>query len=291
MPRLRIEDDELDVDELENAEWDESKKFDKYEGEIPPKDTVLVGYLKNAWWTETQAGDRMIKVLWIADGNTGDEEEYNGCPFWENLALTASSKFKWAPFFRQFGLTVKMVKTQTMIAEDDDNVGAPITRIGKHFIPGEDTRCGIITGREKYNGQWQARVAEWMDEDEALEDEEELDEDEEEMEEEEAEFDEQAEIEEDEEDDEEEEDAPPPPRRAAAKKPAAASTKKPSARPAAAARPSRPSPPAKPSKPTAKAAATKAAPARTTSKASTKPAARTRRAKAADNGYDDEPPF
>lgn len=287
MPRLRIEDDELDVDELENAEWDESKKFDKYDGEIPPKDTVLVGYLKNAWWTETSNGDRMIKVLWVADGNTGDEEEYNGCPFWENLALTAAAKWKWAPFFRQFGLTVKMVKTQTMIAEDDDNVGAPITKIGKKFVPGEDARCGIITGREKYKGDWQARVAEWMDEDEALagkdEEEEEL---EDELEEEEPEDDEELE-EEDEDLEEEEEEVPPPPRRAAAKKPAAASSTKSSAQKAGAARPSRPSPPARPTRPAAKAASNGSKTA--AKKPATRPAARSR--KGASDGYDDEPPF
>jgi len=257
VPRLKIDDDELDIDELENAEYDDTR-YERYDGEIPPKDTVLVGYVKSAWLTETQAGDRMIKVLFVADGNTGDEEDYNGLPVWENLALTTKSKFKWAPFFNQFGLTVRMFAKQTMLAAEDDNVGAPITKIGK-WSPGEDSRCAIVTGRERYNGAFQVRVAEWMDEPEDDEDEEELDEeelDEEELEEEEYE--------------EEEEEEPPPPARtrraASGKGTASPATKR-----------------AAPSKP----AATKSSTRKPAPKAAAKPA----RGKAKASGYDDEPPF
>jgi hypothetical protein len=273
MPRLKIDDDDLDVDELESAEWDDTT-YERYGGEIPPKDTFLVGYVKNVWWTETNAGDPMLKVLWIADGNTGDEEEYNGLPVWENLALTAKSKFKWAPFFRQFGLTVRMIKTKTIIAADDDNVGAPITKIGTDFAPGESARCAIITGREKYNNEWQVRVAEWLDEEEADEDEDELDDEEE------------GEEPEDDEDDDEEEETPPPTRtrRAASGKATASAATKPAAtaRPAASK-----SSTAKPAAKRDGTRSTSKAPAKSVSKAT--PAHGARKAKAA--GYDDEPPF
>jgi hypothetical protein len=266
VPKLRIDDDEL-PDDLDDVEYDrERRDYEKYEGEQPPKDTFLNGYVKNVWWTETNGGDRMLKVLWIADGNTGETEEYNGLDVWENMALTANAKFKWGPFFEYFGLTIRMLKTQALIDEDEDNIGAQIKKIGKKFIPGPDCRCGIITSREKYNSKWQTHVAEWVDEeepededpDEELEDEEELEE-EEELE-----------------DEEEEEEPPAPPKRPTARKPAAASTAKTSARPTAAARPSAKSPAAK------TAAAKKPA-----AKASTRPASAKRRSAA----VDDDPPF
>lgn len=272
MPKLRIDDDEL-PDDLDDVEYDrERRDYEKYEGEQPPKDTFLNGYVKNVWWTETNGGDRMLKVLWIADGNTGKTEEYNGLDVWENLALTANAKFKWGPFFEYFGLTIRMLKTQAIIDEDEDNIGAQIKKIGKKFVPGPDCRVAIITSREKYNGKWQTHAAEWVDEefdeDEELEDEELEDEDEE------------LEAEEPEED-EEEEEAPPPPRRPTARRPAAASTTKTSARPKAAASAS------------AKSASAKA-PARPAARASAKPAAKTSARPASTkrrSAVDDDPPF
>ena len=312
MPRLKMDDDEFDIEELENAEYDDTQ-YERYTGEIPPKDTVLAGYIKSCWLTETQAGDRMIKVLFVADGNEDDLEEYNGLPVWENLAMTAKSKFKWAPFFEYFGLTVKMFAKQTMLAEDDDNVGAPITKIGK-WKPGEespDARCAIVTTRERYNGTWSARVAEWVDLEEPEEEEEAPppprrsartasgatskrasgkssaskpagwasdSEPEEEDQEEPEEDDEEVE-------DEEEEEAPPPPartRRAAS----GTSSARPATKSAAAAKPAGTKASAAKTSGTARAAGK--APART-AKAATRPARAKNRT--ASEGYDEEPPF
>lgn len=271
MPKLRIDDDEL-PDDLDDVEYDrERRDYEKYEGEQPPKDTFLNGYVKNVWWTETNGGDRMLKVLWIADGNTGKTEEYNGLDVWENLALTANAKFKWGPFFEYFGLTIRMLKTQAIIDEDEDNIGAQIKKIGKKFVPGPDCRVAIITSREKYNGKWQTHAAEWVDEEfEEEEDDEELED----------ELEEEEELDEEPEEDEEEE-APPPPRRPTARRPAAASTTKTSARPKAAASAS------------AKSASAKA-PARPAARASAKPAAKTSARPASTkrrSAVDDDPPF
>lgn len=279
MPKLRIDDDEL-PDDLDDVEYDrERRDYEKYEGEQPPKDTFLNGYVKNVWWTETNGGDRMLKVLWIADGNTGETEQYNGLDVWENMALTANAKFKWGPFFEYFGLTIRLLKTKSMYDDDNESdLGVPITKIGSKFVPGEDCRVGIITSREKYKGEWQTHVAEWVDEEEPeeeeLEDEEELDEEEE--------------LEEEDEGEEEEDEEPEPPARKrpaaarpTAKRPAAASTAKTSARPKAAASASAKSAPAKaparPARPAAKAPA----------KASARPASTKRRSAA----VDDDPPF
>jgi len=273
MPRLKIEDDEFNADELDEAEY-ESGSYERYTGEEPPKDTVLRGYVKSMWWGYTAKDDPMVKVLFIADGNTGAEEEYNGCPIWENYPLIKIAKFKWGPFFQQFGLTARLFKTKMYVAEDDDNIGAPIEKVGT-FVPGEestDAWCRVLTTREKYNGKWQTHVAEWMD------DAEDDDEDEEEVETEE-------EVDVEEEEDEDEEPTPPSARtrRAASGKTSVSPATKSAA-------------PAKTAATRTSAAKTSGTPRTAAKSAAGKPAAkasapvRGRRGKAA-AGYDDDPPF
>lgn len=177
MPKLRISDDELDIDELEDAEYSEDD-YVSYSGEQPPADTVLDGYIKSAWWTETSGGDRMIKLIFIADGNTGEEEEYDGLPVWENLPLTSNAKFRWKPFIDSQGITLLDIKKKLYVSPDDDNIGAPIEKIGT-WEPGEDTRARIITKVDRYDGKASTKVRKWLDPEEVLDDEEEELEDEE----------------------------------------------------------------------------------------------------------------
>jgi hypothetical protein len=165
MPKLKVGDDELNVSELEDAEYGEGGgDFESYSGEQPPKGTMLNGYVK-MWWTYTKNDDPMLKVLFVADGNKGDAAEYDGLPVWENAALTPGVKFRWAPLLNTFGLTIRDVKTKTVVADDDDNVGAPIEKIaGVAFGPDSDqSYCRIVTGREKYNGDWTTRVGRWLE--------------------------------------------------------------------------------------------------------------------------------
>jgi hypothetical protein len=203
-----------DVEDIDAAGLDEAtystEEYEDYEGEVPPSGIILRGYVKKMWWTRTANDDAMLKVLWIAAENDGDLEEYNGCPFWLNLALIKSVKFRWGPFFEQYGLTMQLVTTKTYVeslTDESDPNGAKVVRIDT-FKPGEnedDAWCRIVTGREMYNGSPQARVKEWLDyeadEDEDEEPADEADEDEGE------EYDEEAEDEEgDEEEDEDEEE-------------------------------------------------------------------------------------
>lgn len=260
MPKLKIEDDELDVEALESAEYEESSR---YHGEIPPKGTVLRGRISKMWWTYTQSDDPMLVVLFVAEDNEGKTAKYNGLPVWERLPLTAKAKFKWAPFFEVIGLTIRDVKTKTVVAdEDDERFGAPITKIGM-FEPGEDVSwVRLITGTHKYEGAPQVDADVWM----------EYEETEEEEAEEEPEDTEEVEVEEE---TEEEPEAAPPARgrggrTAAAKAPAKAAAKAPTRSPGRAATASR---------------AAKAAPA----KAAAAPA-RGRRGTTA-KGSDEDPPF
>jgi hypothetical protein len=261
VPRLKVPDEELDIDALEEAEYDDRDfDYESYDGELPPADTHLNGYVKKAWWCYTSNEDPMIKLLFIADGNVGDEEEYNGLPVWEQLPLTNSAKFKWKPFIDVFEISLFEIKKKTMIAEDPDNIGDPITRIGS-WEPGEDARCSIVTKRGKFQGKDKVEVRRWLDEQPADEDDEE-------------------ELEDYEEEEEEEEPEPPTTRRArssAKPAPAKAAPAKPAARPAK---------PVATGKPAARRTAASAKPA-------AKPtASRTRgRRVSAQAGYDDEPPF
>jgi hypothetical protein len=312
MPKLRDTDD-LDVEYLDSVEYS-TESYSDYAGEVPPIGLELTGYVKRLWWTRTAVkpdgtgDDPMLKVLWIADGNEGDLEEYNGCPFWLNAPLVPGAKFRWDPFLLAYGLTLTEVKTKTYVAKNEDQNGFIIERIGT-WKPGaerDEAWARIITGQEPYNGVPQARAAEWIAWDaEETEPEDEAPEDEEPEEEEELEDEAEDEAEEDEEEEEEEEEEadeePEPPartRRAATSRRAAPAARA-STRAAPAARASRTA-----SKPaTAKtgartrAGAAKPAPARTARatgtrtakpKAGAAPARSTRtKRKPADN----EPPF
>ena len=164
MVRLRKEDTaDLDIDELESIEYS-TETFDSYDGEVPPKDTELMGYVKKMWWTRTQNNDPMLKILWVAAENTDDLEEFNDCPFWLNYALIGGAKFRWAPFLDNYGLTLKQVKNNIDVADKDDQNGAPINKIG-NWKPGEENDeawCRVITDRERYNGEFKPAIRSWL---------------------------------------------------------------------------------------------------------------------------------
>ncbi len=171
MPRLKMSEYNINFKELDEAEYNEDATFTNYDGEVPPKGTILRMFIKKLWWCETQNGDSMIKLLAEAADNEEDIEEYNGCPFWDNLPLITTAKFKWKPFLDHFGITLKDIQKGPIVADEDDNVGAPIEKLG-NFVPGEDSDaawCRAVTDREKFNGSWQARVGTWLDYEDAEE--------------------------------------------------------------------------------------------------------------------------
>jgi len=162
MPKLRDTDD-LDVEALEAVEYS-TERYSDYTGEIPPIGLELTGYVKRLWWTRSANDDPMLKVLWIADGNEGDLEQYNGCPFWLNAALIPGAKFRWDPFLLAYGLNLSDVKTKTYVAKEEDQNGFVIERIGT-WKPGADRDeawARIITGQELWNGSAQAIADEWI---------------------------------------------------------------------------------------------------------------------------------
>jgi len=166
----------FDPEELD-VEWEDSD-FESYEGEQPPTGTLLRGYFKKAWWTYTKDDTPMIKVLWVAADNTGKLEEYNGLPIWDQLVFKTSAAFRYGPWLQITGVTLKQIHKNTILADDDDNVGAPIEKIAK-WAPGEDAEAAVITKRVKYNGDWKVEVGKYVDPDAADDDDDDDDEPEE----------------------------------------------------------------------------------------------------------------
>ena len=166
MPRLK-DAEVLDADKLEEAEYGEGD-FQKYTGEIPATGTMLVFRVTKAWWTYSSNDDPMLKVLCVAEDNPGSLEEYDGLTAWENMPLTASAKFKWAPFLEHFGLTIRDVRNKLIVADEDDNQGAPITKIARLTVGSDDFLFVGIVAKERYQGKWQAHISEWLDADTEL---------------------------------------------------------------------------------------------------------------------------
>jgi hypothetical protein len=167
MPKLKDAAEDLNEKELEEAEYTEGQ-FEKYDGEIPATGTLLRFRVTKMWWTYSQADDPMLKVLCVAEDNEGDLEEYDGLPCWENLPLTAAAKFKWFPFLDFFGLTIRDIRTKTIVADEDDNQGAPIEKIGSFVVGSDDALFVGMISKERYQGKWQAHIKEWLDSDTEL---------------------------------------------------------------------------------------------------------------------------
>lgn len=159
--KMKLTKSEFNVDELD-VEWEESD-FESYDGELPPTGTILRGNVKKLWWTYTTNEDSMLKVLWVAGGNEGDLEEYNGLPVWENIVFTPKAAFKYGPFLQVMGITLKDVFSKTYVAEEDDNIGAPVEKIAT-LVPGTDgADCGVIIKRRKYQGEWKVEAQKFID--------------------------------------------------------------------------------------------------------------------------------
>lgn len=163
MPRMKVDLDEDAIRDLEEAEYEEGGSFEKYNGEQPPVGTELYGFVKRIWWTYSQNDDDMLKILWVADGNEGEEAEFNGCPIWENYSLISTMKFKWAPFLDVLGLTIRDVIRKTHVeAEEEGNNGQPIIKIGTWEPGSDESYCRVITDHHKHEGNWQTDVGTWL---------------------------------------------------------------------------------------------------------------------------------
>lgn len=168
MPKMRWSKD-IDWRELDNAEYSEDD-FEEYDGPLPPANVILSGNVKKIWATESSNGDSMLKVLFEADGNTGDRKVYNGWGGWDNILFTMPQvKFRWQPFFDAIGISLADVKNRTVVG-DEDNQGHVIERIGSVKFGGK-IPARVKIKREKYEGETQARIGKWLPPADAVSDE------------------------------------------------------------------------------------------------------------------------
>jgi hypothetical protein len=249
MPKVKVPTSEFNIAELEEADYNESDDFESYDGELPPSDTVLTGYIKSMWWTMTGSNKRMFKILFVAADNEEDEAEFDGLPIWDNPFFSPDGKFRWKPFIDNFGVTLTDIQKKLYLEPEENDhprFGSVVERVGT-LVPGGDTAWARVLTKIGFDqeGNRRVEIKKWLpleDEDEIVdeeepEDEEEPPEDPEDYDDsDEEEEDEDYEEEEDEEEDEEEEE-PEPPKRGRRPAPAAAkAAAKPGASPGASAK-------------------------------------------------------
>lgn len=161
MVKVQWDDDDIDWKGLSDEDY-EDDDFEPYSGPEPPANTLLDGDIKKIWLVDSQAGNKMLKVLFEADGNEGDNAQYDGCPVWDNVVFTSKeAKFRWQPFLDMIGITLLDIKKRTTIEDDEgDNIGLVVEKIGKVSFP---CAARIRTGVEK-KGEYKGsiRVAKWL---------------------------------------------------------------------------------------------------------------------------------
>lgn len=159
MSKLKVgkEFDEAALD----VEWDEREDFTEYDGEQPPRGTILKGKIKRAWYTISSNGNPMLKVIFEAEGNKGELKQYNGLGVWDNITFTPKAAFRYGPFLQLFGFTLKDVKSK-IDAEEEDGQGFPVNSIGKWHVGTDDSLCSVVTKRERYDGEIVTRVSKYM---------------------------------------------------------------------------------------------------------------------------------
>jgi hypothetical protein len=118
--------------ELNNAEYTEDDGgFEAYDGPMPPANTVLEGNIEKMWATESSTGNKMIKVLFVANENAGEKKKYNGCQIWENVLFSLPQmKWKWQPWLDALGISLRDLKDKTLVEDEESNQGYQVIRIG-----------------------------------------------------------------------------------------------------------------------------------------------------------------
>jgi hypothetical protein len=158
MPRMKLTDEEFNPAELDVEYDNDQATFKRYDGEIPKTGTILKERITKAWWTSSADGDSMIKLLVVAEGNTGDKKQFNDLPTWESLTFKPTAAFRYMPFLEHFGITLNDIKKKMIVADEDDNIGTPIESIAGWEPGSDDARCRIVIKRDRWDGQWQSKV-------------------------------------------------------------------------------------------------------------------------------------
>jgi hypothetical protein len=150
--------DEIDIQALDEAEYEEFEGYEEYTGDIPSTGTILGGHVSKMWLTYTKEDVPMLVVLTVADG----DDEYYGLPTWDRIVLQESAAFRYKPFLAATGLTIKAIAGGGLdLADEDDNIGAPIVKIGK-WLPGGNATVRYVVKKARFNGEWKAEIKTYL---------------------------------------------------------------------------------------------------------------------------------
>jgi hypothetical protein len=156
MPRMKLTDEEFNPKKLDVEV--EGRRFERYDGDIPKTGTILEVRVTKMWWTTSDDGTSMIKLIAVAENNDGRLKEFNGLPTWEYLTFKPSAAFRYQPFLQCFDVPLRDIKTKMIVEADDDNIGTPITSIGDWVVGSDDAVARIVIKRDRYDGEWRSKV-------------------------------------------------------------------------------------------------------------------------------------
>jgi hypothetical protein len=153
----------FDEKALDEAEYTDREDFAEYEGELPPRGTILNGRIKRVWATMSSNNNFMFKTLFEAEANGGDLAQYNGLPIWDNITFVETAAFRYKPFLMIFGLKVKDVKSRIDVTDDEnETLGRSVSKIATWEPGSDDSRCQVSTKRRRYEGDWQVNVGRYL---------------------------------------------------------------------------------------------------------------------------------
>lgn len=126
MPRMKWANS---FDGLPDDPDDWSDGTEDYDGPEPKGNLVLSGDITKMWATTSQAGNDMIKVLFVASGNTDDRKKYNGWVCFDNITFADNMAWRYGPFLDVLDVGLADVERRTVVGEEE-NPGFPILKIG-----------------------------------------------------------------------------------------------------------------------------------------------------------------
>jgi hypothetical protein len=133
----------FDAQGLDEQEYDDS--FEPYTGPLPPNNTILKFRLLRAWSTTSSAGNFMIKVMFAAE----ESGEYDGLKIIDQIPFTETAAWKYKPWMAAMGLTAKLIKAKTIVADDNDEKwGGPQIKSVGDWTPGSDEAVCFIRTAE-----------------------------------------------------------------------------------------------------------------------------------------------
>jgi len=164
MTKLNLKGVDFRPEELDDAEVGE--EYEPYDGPLAPRNTILAGYAKKMWVKKSDSGHLQVVNLFIADDNAGDKAVYNGMAIFDRVTFTPKAAFHYKPWLTAFGFKSVGAVAKADVSDDDENNGTPVNKIGK-FRPGDDARCRVLIGVDRYEGEKRNVVGKWLPAEEA----------------------------------------------------------------------------------------------------------------------------